>query len=304
MVKCWSPKQLTGKALRPFYQQTNKNFSHAPTGDKFYPMNHTNYTHQAVSRYLDALPCERYLLRAVFDLEDGKTKAQKREWTRDQLLKSVGKLKSLNAEGWHIFIRPLSTEYVLIDDVKPRTLSEVCKINPSLVMETSSQNYQVFLRLPESPATEQANQLCKTLAAQYHGDPGSADAMHLGRLPGFTNRKPKHQMPSGHYPFVKIVVAQNCTTSFFPLTGAVCLTDSAHCEGYTPPAASGPDRSREDFALACRMHRQGKAEAEISIVLSQQEKGSSRPKYVEMTVRNARNAVEKEQLIQGSFRKR
>lgn len=264
-------------------------------------MNRVDHTLQAVSRYLDALPCERYLLRAVFYLEDSKTKAQKREWTYDQLIKSIGKLKSLNAEGWHIFIRPLSTEYILIDDVKPGMLSEVCKINPSLVMETSPQNYQVFLRFPEPPTTEQANQLCKTLAAQYHGDPGSADAMHLGRLPGFTNRKQKHQLPNGHYPFVKIVVAQNCTTSFSPLTGAVCLTDSARGESCIPPAASGPDRSREDFALACRMYRQGKSEADINMVLSQRDKGSNRPKYVEMTIRNACNAVEKEWLIYGAF---
>lgn len=40
------------------------------------------------------------------------------------------------------------------------------------------------------------------------------------------------------------------------------------------------------------MYQQGKSEADISMVLSQRDKGSNRPRYVEMTVRNARSAVE------------
>jgi hypothetical protein len=42
----------------------------------------------------------------------------------------------------------------------------------------------------------------QTLAERYHADPSAADWRRFGRLPGFTNCKPKYRKPDGLFPFV------------------------------------------------------------------------------------------------------
>lgn len=37
---------------------------------------------------------------------------------------------------------------------------------------------------------------------RYQGDPSAADWRRFGRLPGFTNCKPKYRKPDGRFPFV------------------------------------------------------------------------------------------------------
>src|SRR3984885_13477787 len=42
----------------------------------------------------------------------------------------------------------------------------------------------------------------QTLAERYDADPSAADWRRFGRLPGFTNFKPKYRNPDGFFPFV------------------------------------------------------------------------------------------------------
>jgi len=44
----------------------------------------------------------------------------------------------------------------------------------------------------------------QTLASRYNADPSAADWRRFGRLPGFTNCKPKYRKPDGHFPFVRL----------------------------------------------------------------------------------------------------
>jgi hypothetical protein len=44
----------------------------------------------------------------------------------------------------------------------------------------------------------------QTLAEQYDADPSAADWRRFGRLPGFTNCKPKYRKPDGLFPFVRL----------------------------------------------------------------------------------------------------
>ena len=44
----------------------------------------------------------------------------------------------------------------------------------------------------------------QTLAARYGADPSAADCRRFGRLPGFTNCKPKYRKPDGLFPFVQL----------------------------------------------------------------------------------------------------
>jgi hypothetical protein len=42
------------------------------------------------------------------------------------------------------------------------------------------------------------------LAERYDADPSAADWRRFGRLPGFTNCKPKYRKPDGLFPFVRL----------------------------------------------------------------------------------------------------
>ena len=44
----------------------------------------------------------------------------------------------------------------------------------------------------------------QTLAERYDADPSAADWRRFGRLPGFTNCKPKHRKSDGRFPFVRL----------------------------------------------------------------------------------------------------
>jgi len=54
-----------------------------------------------------------------------------------------------------------------------------------------------------SPARGAA--LARSLAWQYGADPASAEWRHLGRLAGFTNRKPARRQGHGLPPWVRVV---------------------------------------------------------------------------------------------------
>ena len=54
----------------------------------------------------------------------------------------------------------------------------------------------------------------QTLAARYDADPSAADWRRFGRLPGFTNCKPKYKRPDGLFPFVRL---KSCTGEQYPM---------------------------------------------------------------------------------------
>src|SRR5206468_848786 len=53
--------------------------------------------------------------------------------------------------------------------------------------------------------------VAKSLAQKFHGDLGSADWRHFGRLAGFTNRKEKYRQPDGDFPYVRLREASGST---------------------------------------------------------------------------------------------
>ena len=48
--------------------------------------------------------------------------------------------------------------------------------------------------------------IAQELARRYQADPSAADWRRFGRLPGFTNCKPKHRQANGLFPFVLFAV--------------------------------------------------------------------------------------------------
>lgn len=78
--------------------------------------------------------------------------------------------------------------------------------DPCVVLQTSPGHLQAWIRLSDSPLDPAfATAAGKYLAHTYGGDLASTDWRHLGRLAGFTNRKPERRTPAGYSPWVKLV---------------------------------------------------------------------------------------------------
>ena len=104
------------------------------------------------------------------------------------------------------FVRPASIA------TRPLTISRKSRsrklaadgFTPCAVVETSAGNFQAWLKhsvvFPKLLSTFAA----QTLAARYNADPSAADWRRFGRLPGFTNCKPKYKRPDGLFPFVRL----------------------------------------------------------------------------------------------------
>jgi hypothetical protein len=131
-----------------------------------------------------------------------------RRWDRLQLFRAVPWLRHQNFFDANIYVRPLGpSALILLDDVLLGTIKKLVGdgFQPATVIETSPLNFQAWLRLSESPVSNELRSLAaRELAKIYGADPASADWRHFGRLGGFTNRKPSRREDDGRYPFVKV----------------------------------------------------------------------------------------------------
>ena len=125
----------------------------------------------------------------------------------ETVLARLSLLKNRNARGSHIYIRPTGEHrYTALDDLSETSLALLTGdgFNPCAVVETSAGNFQAWLKhsvvFPKLLGTFAA----QTLATRYHADPSAADWRRFGRLPGFTNCKPKYKRPDGLFPFVRL----------------------------------------------------------------------------------------------------
>ena len=125
----------------------------------------------------------------------------------EQVLKRLSLLKYRNARGSHIYIRPSGKHrYTVLDDLNETTLARLSTdgFTPCAVVETSAGNFQAWLKhssvFPKLLGTFAAQKL----ASRYDADHSAADWRRFGRLPGFTNCKPKYRKPDGLFPFVRL----------------------------------------------------------------------------------------------------
>lgn len=251
-------------------------------------------TYQDLDNYTHALPSEFYLIRLIH-LDKENFKPLKRIWTKETLLKSVTFLQAKNCEGYNIYARPKDYSFILLDDVQKAMLAEIAQIKPSVLIETSPQNYQVWLRLSEVPETrEHALAICKHLATMFEADMGSAEPDHVGRLPGFTNRKPKHQNDKGLFPFCKLHhYADRCSSFSTQSVSCAKKEEKQSAKQIKVPPHTGIDQSRVDFNLACMLIRQKKSEAYIYEKIKEQYNADKHKEsdYIPRTIKNARKAV-------------
>src|SRR5262249_21638673 len=105
-------------------------------------------------------------------------------------------------------------------------------------------------------------------ASRFGGDPGSADWRHFGRLSGFTNRKERHRLTNGLFPFVRIVHSSGKVYEKSPefLEDITSLWESAQREAERrrhhafrsgTPESQAASKSIADFRLDSRYASDG-----------------------------------------------
>lgn len=171
----------------------------------------------AVQVQLRAMACERYEI----GLRGSATGTMiPRTWGIAAFERGIAWLKHKNAHGHDIYVRPAgSVGLLLVDDLSVDALVRMQDegFTPAVVVETSRQNFQAWVRVSAVPiAPELATAAGRILAQVYGGDPNSADWRHFGRLAGFTNRKPEH-VRDGRSPFVHIHEARGGMAERGPL---------------------------------------------------------------------------------------
>lgn len=167
-------------------------------------------TFNAISKQLKAMNARSYEV-GLFLRE--KKEMLSRFWTAEQIIKSISWLKSVNQQGYEIFIRPKgSIGLIFFDDVNLATLEQMKKdgLSPAITLESSPHNYHGWIKISDHSIAEAvATFACKLVARKYNSDIDSADWRHYGRLAGFTNRKPKHIQENGKQPFVLLITANS-----------------------------------------------------------------------------------------------
>lgn len=196
----------------------------------------------AIRAQLAAIFWPRYELRLI-DAQRRQCVAT-RYWTATQLLDrdTVGFLRARNQAGCDVYFRPHAASqnagYVLLDfDDGPCPLAamRVAGHTPCLVVETSPGHQQAWVRVTSrSVMPAWATAVARWMARQYGADPASAEWRHLGRLAGFTNRKPARLQPNGLPPWVRVVWRRN----------------EALCEVGCAVATAVPDRVSQGPATA------------------------------------------------------
>jgi hypothetical protein len=141
-----------------------------------------------------------------------------RDLHADEILAMVPRLASANTRGGNIFMRcgPSSRDehpgIFMLDDLTIDAVEQLSRdgFEPCLVVETSPANFQAWVKLIANGAVDYGivTQVVRHLANVYGGDERAVSPRQPGRLPGFTNRKSKHQLADGRFPFVKLTEAR------------------------------------------------------------------------------------------------
>lgn len=175
-------------------------------------------TRQAVLQQLAAMPNELYLVRLIHQATRRACPGE-RLWTATLLTQgaTVRFLRSRNREGCDIYLHPYAdgrnAGYILVDldHADPLIIAtmQAQGHEPCVVLQTSPGHLQAWIRVSPTPLEPAvATAIGRQLARLYGGDPASTDWCHLGRLAGFTNRKPQRCTAGRYAPWVKLLHAR------------------------------------------------------------------------------------------------
>ena len=168
-------------------------------------------TQEAVRQQVEAMGAGLFEV-GVFD--SASERMILRTWDKETAIRSIPWLRFENLKGRNIYIRPAGIHSLsLVDDLTADALHRMRRqgFTPALVVETSPCNFQAWLQHGRTLDKPLSTAVAKALAKEFHGDQGSADWRHFGRLTGFTNRKEKYRQLNGHFPYVRLIEATGAT---------------------------------------------------------------------------------------------
>lgn len=189
-------------------------------------MNHIDVKKEAWSRQEQTLQSPLYRLTLVARSEDGKTfnlgkkksEQQERFWTTEEVAEKISFLSAKNAQGWDIYVTPISDSYhyIVVDDMTAEGLQELKTVgySPCLIQTSSQGNIQSILKVEKVPGNKEqsrANDLVMQLNREW-GDPAFSGVVHPFRMAGFANRKPGRN---------------NFFTRVLEISGEICMKASA-----------------------------------------------------------------------------
>jgi RepB DNA-primase N-terminal domain/RepB DNA-primase C-terminal helical domain len=201
---------------------------------------------------ITALPCCLYEMRLIHSGSHQPYPGVRR-WTASQLLDptTVRFLRIRNREGFDIYFRPYAgadnAGYILLDLDRPapgiRSSLRAQGHEPSVVVQTSPGRLQAWIRVSREPLPlSLATLIARRLARIYAADLASAEGRHLGRLAGFTNRKPQRRQSDGLPPWVKLTYARDCLArsgaALIELASTELPACAPDCDGPVPQHAS------------------------------------------------------------------
>src|SRR5260370_5931519 len=172
----------------------------------------------AIRRQLGAMPYDPYLVRLIHHASRTAFPGE-RLWTAAQLGQesTVLFLRIRNREGCDIYVQPYADNqnagYILLDldhtDAATLARMRVNGHQPCVVLQTSPGHLQAWIQVSAvCLEPTMATAIARPLAHSYRGDLASADWRHLGRLAGFTNRKPLRRQSDGYAPWVRLLHAR------------------------------------------------------------------------------------------------
>jgi len=246
---------------------------------------------------------------SVLDMEAGS------RWIVNPSPSNIGYLKAENADGRHILLQPASqSEYLLVDDIGRKTIRLHHQFSDArwkpgrMVVETSLDNYQVWIHASRSLPLHEKRHWLKKLKS----DPGADPSNRWGRCPGFRNRKKKHVDSAGGFPLAKLIwidwkykanipkltlpvsAVEPSALSPQPQEGGVCRNSTVSRLKY-----ERGDESATDFAYAIALLRKGMDEDSVRIRLIEERlewknhAGHRRKDaYLKRTIQRARQIVE------------
>ena len=178
---------------------------------------------RAFMAYHEAVGADRY--RVTIRKKDGngfvlgkKSGQPSVGYTPSELIKMMDVMRQEEERGGHVYLTPLSdtAAHILVDDMDAASLERMKAdgFTPSVVLESSPQNFQAIFTIPIPPEIEPeemrriGNAISRGLNARY-GDINLSGAIHPHRAPAFVNPKDKYK-EQGRSPVVKIVEKNQC----------------------------------------------------------------------------------------------
>ncbi len=160
-------------------------------------------------KQLNLYPLETKFFIKLKNFETGAVKILKDISLSEYEKKYIKYCKYLNAQGYNVFLSPMSPGgvHILMDDISKETVELLFSsgFEPFYALETSPSNFQAVIKLSDTELDKNIQKfISRRLAEFYNADLNSTDPGHFHRLSGFTNRKSKY-CKNGLYPFVKLM---------------------------------------------------------------------------------------------------